>query len=182
MSYPEDLCASGTSVFSLTVAARRSYRSASRYWPRLPIRLRRFPKHRRKLLVRSGRVLDVAARWRSWNDSPPLRRASVLPRSFNNEYDLLFLISKLASTTAPAGKDCPPFARSHRRAWWRSPPPSFCPLGQPPRAVLILPNGQKRNSKRISSRCQSGSLQVTVSKTTGNICNPNHSYRLRLMM
>ena len=108
----------------------------------------------------------MAARWRSWNDSPPLRRASVLPRSATwNEYDLLFLISKLASAAAPAREDCPHLAQSHRRASRHSPPPSFCPLDHSFSALLIPSHDQQHNSKPIASQCQSGSLQVAVSKT-----------------
>jgi hypothetical protein len=108
----------------------------------------------------------VAARWRSSNDSPPLRRASVLPRSATcNQYDLLFLISKLASAAAPAGEDCPPLARSHRRASRHSTRESFSPLDEPLSALLILFQDQQHNSKRITSQCQTSSLQVALSKT-----------------
>ena len=166
MSCPRDLCASATLGSSPTVAARPSYGSASRYWPGQTARTHRLPKHRPKLLVRPGGVLDVAARWRSSNDSPPLRRASVLPRSATcNQYDLLFLISKLASAATPAGEDCPPLARSHRRASRHSPRESFSPLDEPLTALLILFQDQQHNSKRITSQCQTSSLQVALSKT-----------------
>ena len=116
---------------------------------------------------RYGFAPSAAAPWRSWSDSPPLRRASALPRSATwNDYDPLFVISKLVSAGAPAGEDCPP-------AVWIAPPPiaplsngvSWSPGCASCSAYLILSRHQQRNSKRITPQCQTGSLQVAVSKT-----------------
>src|SRR5260370_34624347 len=94
-----------------------------------------------------------------------MRRASVLPRSATcNKYDLLFLISKLASAAAPAGEDCPHLARSHRRASRHSTPPSFCPLDHSFSALLIPSHEHQNNSKPIARQCQTAYLQSPVSK------------------
>src|ERR1019366_10001276 len=70
-----------------------------------------------------------------------------------------------AGAAAPAGEDCPPLARSHRRASRHSPRESFSPLDEPLSALLILFQDQQHNSKRITSQCQTSSLQVALSKT-----------------
>jgi hypothetical protein len=100
------------------------------------------------------------------SDSPPLRRASALPRSATwNDYDLLFGISNPVSATAPAVEDCPLLVGSHGRASQHAPTAPFCPLDTSSSAYLILFRHHQHHSKRITPQRQTGSLQVALSKT-----------------
>jgi hypothetical protein len=82
-----------------------------------------------------------------------------------NDHDLLFDISNLVSAAAPAGDDRPSAARSHRRLSRRSSTASPCPQYPSLSAYFTLSCHQQRSSKRISPQCQTGSLQVALSKT-----------------
>src|ERR1017187_4576096 len=158
--------ASGTSGSSLTAGGRRCCRCASRSSGRQLTRRPSPPPPRQTRHGRYGFALSAVNPWRLWSDSPPPRRASALPRSATwNDHDLLFLISKLASVGAPAREYCPPLLPSHRRTSRFSQTASNCPPNAPFSAYLSLSNDQQPNSKRITSQCQTGSLQVALSKT-----------------
>ena len=87
------------------------------------------------------------------------------PIANSNDHDLLFLISNLAragrqpARTAPASSAIAPrLSRNLQRRLWPADPPSSSYL-------IPLRSHPQHNSKRITSECQTGSLQVAVSKT-----------------
>src|ERR1019366_8199065 len=143
--------ASGTSGSSLTGGERRCCRCASPSSGRRPTRRPSPTPPRRTCLGRYGFAPSAEAPWRSSNGSPPLRRASALPRSYKkNDYALLFLISSFASAGAPAGEDCPLLVGSHCRASQHPPTAPSYPLDTSFSAYLIVFCHQLHTSKRIA--------------------------------
>src|SRR5882724_7162157 len=157
--------ASGTSGSSPTGGGRRCCRCASRSSGR---RVTQRPSPTPRQRMRHGRygfAHSAAAPWRLWSDLPPPRHGSALPRRNASDYDLLFLISTLASAGPPAREDCPPVIRSHCQASRHSLSTSFCLQDPSFSAYLTLSRDQQRDSKRITPQGQTGSLQVALSKT-----------------
>jgi hypothetical protein len=89
--------------------------------------------------------------------APPERKA--------NDHDLLFLISNLSRAGTPAREDRSHPVPSHRHASRNSPTAPLCPPDASFIAYFVVSRHQQHHSKHIAPQCQTGSLQVALSKT-----------------
>ena len=162
---PEALYASGISDSLPTAVGLLCCRSASPCWGKQMLRNPSPAPRRRTRRARYGSAHDAAAAWPSWSDSRlPTRDFALRPPPVPT-YDLLFLMSILASAAAPARDDCPPLVPSHRSACLPFPVASRGPPDTSFSTNRIPVCQRQHNSKYITAEFQTGSLQVALSKT-----------------
>jgi hypothetical protein len=166
MSYPDDLCASATSVFSPIGAALNPSPCALTCWQRRQVS--RDQPAVRHLCAPCGSVRNAAVPWSYWNDSPRFSCAFVpLPRPSFSNHEAIFLNSNSWHRPRRSPHVCP---CAHSATLTPRIPqcslPCFIHFAPPIRLSLRI-HPATLHSKRITAEGQTGGfLQTAVSKAT----------------